>query len=372
MHVELTQIFLCYSDNMSDEEAESQSSRAQNEGGPGTQSGMAKMVKENFAMLTENMKTLSQAVQTLRTDVSQLKRKAPSSDNDSVQPSTSKQSRSESENNNGRSRMNLFLDQRQTKSSDTQTRDIASDVSNEEDIDALMEEHKSEDDSDEEKDNTLDDLEKFFGSQDETGPEVTERTAKVTDKALRGEKTKEDEEKLQALRKKHKRPENIKNMQIPRIEDFMWRQLKRETRTYDFVQQKALEGYNSILSPLVKALDLFKSKSQQDKAIEYVTDAYKIIGLIVKATNNARVEKIKRELHTDYRSICKSENTSATCLLGENVNEKIKKLKEGSKGSLTATTGSHFLGRRGGTKTFRKYRGASHTYHNYHNNNNNN
>ena len=116
-------------------------------------------------------------------------------------------------------------------------------------------------------------------------------------------------------------------MQIPRIEDFMWRQLKRETRTYDFIQQKALEGYNSILSLLVKALDLFKSKSQQDKAIEYGIDAYKVIDLTVKAISNARVEKIKRELHIDYRSIGKSENTSATCLSGEIVNEKIKKLQ---------------------------------------------
>ena len=226
--------------------------------------------------------------------MSQLKRKAPSADNDSVQPSTSKQSRSESENNNGRSRTNLNLDQRQTKSSDTQTRDTASDESDGEDNDAVMEEHNSEDDSNKEKDDTLDDLEKFFGGQDETGPEVTERIAKVTNKALRGEKTKEDDEKLQALKKKHKRPENIKNMQIPRIEDFMWRQLKRETRTYDFVQQKALEGYNSILSPLVKALDLFKSKSQQDKAIEYVTDAYKIIRLTVKATQRPIMPEWKK------------------------------------------------------------------------------
>ena len=64
--------------DMSDEEAESQSSQTQNEGGPGNQSGIAKLVKENFAMLTENMKMLVQAVQTLRTDVSQLKWKAPS------------------------------------------------------------------------------------------------------------------------------------------------------------------------------------------------------------------------------------------------------------------------------------------------------
>ena len=76
----------------------------------------------------------------------------------------------------------------------------------------------------------------------------------------------------------------------------MWRHLKAETRAGDFIQVKALENYSYILTPLIKALDLFKSKSDQDKAIEYVSDAYKLTGLMVKATNNARMEKVKKEL----------------------------------------------------------------------------
>ena len=62
------------------------------------------------------------------------------------------------------------------------------------------------------------------------------------------------------------------------IEEFMWRQLKRETKTFDFVQKKSVENYNLVLAPIIKALELFKSKTDQSKAVEYVKDAYKIIG----------------------------------------------------------------------------------------------
>ena len=65
----------------------------------------------------------------------------------------------------------------------------------------------------------------------------------------------------------------------------MWRHLKTETRAGDFIQVKSLENYSYILTPLIKALDLFKPKSDQDKAIEYVSDAF--TELMVKATNKA-------------------------------------------------------------------------------------
>lgn len=61
------------------------------------------------------------------------------------------------------------------------------------------------------------------------------------------------------------------------------------------MQIKALENYSYILTPLIKALDLFKSKTEQEKAVEYISDAYKLIRLMVKATNNARMEKVKKE-----------------------------------------------------------------------------
>ena len=68
----------------------------------------------------------------------------------------------------------------------------------------------------------------------------------------------------------------------------MLRPLKRETRVTDFIQIKVIENYNYIITPLIKALDFLKAKKEQEKAVEYIDDAYKLIGLSVKATNIAR------------------------------------------------------------------------------------
>ena len=120
----------------------------------------------------------------------------------------------------------------------------------------------------------------------------------MTEKALRGEITKKEEEKMQTLKVKHRSPANIANMQIPKIEPFMWRHLKAKTRAGDFLQVKAIENYSYILTPLIKTLDLLKSNSNQDKAMEYVSNSYKLTGLMVKATNNARME-VKKELYPE-------------------------------------------------------------------------
>ena len=89
----------------------------------------------------------------------------------------------------------------------------------------------------------LGNLENFF-----EGPEVQKGIAEVTERALRGEITKKDEDKLQVLKEKYRWPANIANMQIPKIEQFMWQHLKKETRTSDVVQIKVLENYSYSLT----------------------------------------------------------------------------------------------------------------------------
>ena len=64
-----------------------------------------------------------------------------------------------------------------------------------------------------------------------------------------------------------------------------------------------------MLTPPIKALDLFKSKKDQQKAVKYVADAYKLIGSAVKATNIARMDKINKELHQDYKTLCEPKKT---------------------------------------------------------------
>ena len=91
---------------------------------------------------------------------------------------------------------------------------------------------------------------------------------------------------------------------------------------------------------------------------------------MVKDTNNAQMEKVKKELHPDYKSICQPNKMTATLLMGEKVSDEIKKVKESSK---TSPFESPFLGKRGGTKPHKRFfKGASHYLpHNDSNNRNN-
>lgn len=66
-------------------------------------------------------------------------------------------------------------------------------------------------------DSTLGDQVCFFGGQDEMGPDVSERIAKVTDQALRGTKTKGDEDKLKDLAKTHKCPKTSSTCRFQRL-----------------------------------------------------------------------------------------------------------------------------------------------------------
>ena len=49
----------------------------------------------------------------------------------------------------------------------------------------------------------------FFQAEEGTGEEVSTEIARITEKALRGPKSKKDDEKLHELKQKHKQPINI-------------------------------------------------------------------------------------------------------------------------------------------------------------------
>ena len=343
---------------MSTEAAESH----ENTSSPGT--GIPKTVAESLSKMTESIKTLAVAIRTIRSDVHDLKRKAPQAEDVSTEETAHKKRLSDGGNetaipstSGSQCKQTARASPLIPSTSKSHSKEGVISDDDEEDINEFLEEENNEDSSENEHFDMMADLEIFFEGQETTGPVVQERIARVTERALRGEITNKEDEKMQTLKEKHRRPANIANMQIPKIDPFMWRHLKAETRAGDFIQVKALENYSYILTPLIKALDLFKSNSDQDKAIEYVSDAYKFTGLMVKATNNARLEKVKKELHPDYKTICDAKKMTATLLLGDTTSEEIRKVKEGSRNTPFE---SPFLGRRGGPRPQRRFfRGAS-------------
>lgn len=191
----------------------------------------------------------------------------------------------------------------------------------------------------------FDELDDYFEPQDGVGEEVGEQIGKITERALRGTKEKKDGEKLIDLKKKHLRPKNITNLQVPRVDDILWRQLKRDVRAVDFQMQKANANYSQALIPVIKAMGHLKDK-EYDKAGECITDAFKTLCLSIKANIAGRRERIIKELQPKFKSICQNE-ASASNLFGDNFTESVKKL-DSTKSSLTTSAQNSFLGRKGG------------------------
>lgn len=146
---------------------------------------------------------------------------------------------------------------------------------------------------------------------------------------------------------KHLRPKNIENLQVPKVDDLLWRQLKRDVKQVDYVQQQAVAAYGQAMVPLIKIMEATEKHDKTVNIPSLVSDTFKMLSWNIKQTNLKRLERIQKELQPKYRSICQ-DGPSATKLLGDNFQEAAKKL-ETTRGNLTVSAG-HFLGKRGGDR----------------------
>ena len=288
---------------------------------------------------SQAIRTLAEAVQEIRKDMKSLKRKQEIEDE-----TPSKKTCTDTSNS--------------PQASTSQSPDQ---ISESEDSEDELENFMEEGAKDMEQTETLSDLEDFFQPDDGTGECLTDKMARITEQALRGKKSTKDEEKLKDLREKYKRPKNIENLQVPTVDEFAWRQMKREVKRVDYALKKGVFDCAQAITPLAKALEVMQGNNDPVTAKGYVMDAFKILCLTVKSTNIKRQELIKREIQPKYRDLC-AEQPSATKLLGDNFLESVKKL-DGTKTQLTITP-QNFLGKRGGDR-------HQSSFHSYNNNNNN-
>lgn len=154
-------------------------------------------------------------------------------------------------------------------------------------------------------------LENFFSSDAVVGEEIDSQLARITDQALRGPKNPKDKEKMQNLKDKYKRPGNIKNLQVPKVEEMIWNQLRSTTKNVDFINQQAAASYNLALIPIIKTIELLRGRPGLKEVNNHLMDAFKILCLSIKSTNVARAERIRKDLQPKYKTICDIE-ASAT------------------------------------------------------------
>ena len=129
---------------------------------------------------SQAIRTLAEAVQEIRKDMKSLKRKQEMEDE-----TPSKKTCTDTSNS--------------PQASTSQSPDQ---ISESEDSEDELENFMEEGAKDMEQTESLSDLEDFFQPDDGTGECLTDKMARITEQALRGKKSKKDEEKLKDLREK--------------------------------------------------------------------------------------------------------------------------------------------------------------------------
>lgn len=306
--------------------------------------GVAKRTSQTdkFAQTAQDIKTLAEAVKCLREDMKSLKRKHQSQgDNPPAKRHADSQEPTASTSRESNGDKSSYL-QITSDGENNNTLHETESESSEDELDKFLE--QAEETS---EDNPYAELEDFFQVDDGTGEAVGEHIAGISNRALRGTKTKKEEEKFQKIMQKHLRPKNIENLQVPKVDDLLWRQLKRDVKQVDYVQQQAVAAYGQAMVPLIKIMEATEKHDKTVNIPSLVSDTFKMLSWNIKQTNLKRLERIQKELQPKYRSICQ-DGPSATKLLGDNFQEAAKKL-ETTRGNLTVSAG-HFLGKRGGDR----------------------
>ena len=167
-------------------------------------------------------------------------------------------------------------------------------------------------------------IDDFFEGNEETGEELSKDLASLANKVLRA---KPKEEKAKSLTLKHKRPCNVENLQVPKVEEQLWRQLKRDTKAFDYAMQRMQGSICQAVVPVLKLMQKMKTESVSSDLRELTGDTFKMLAQAIVHSNDARIEKIKRDLLPAYRPLC-TNKPSATKLFGDNLQEDIKSLRE--------------------------------------------
>ncbi len=195
------------------------------------------------------------------------------------------------------------------------------------DIDVFLATDQDDDRSGADEDNILSDLKEFYAEEGDTGDNISNGLAAVLNQAMRGGT---DKEKMTKIRETYKRPDNLTNIQVPRIDTFLWRQLKHETRTSDVLLQRSVGQFSLAMVPVARAMDLLHAKTCNEEVLKgLVVDTFKIICDSITTTNQARRDNIKKELNPRFKSLCGLDQPiSATKLFGDKLQEDTKALDD--------------------------------------------
>ena len=74
-----------------------------------------------------------------------------------------------------------------------------------------------------------------------------------------------NKDKFKELKEKYKRPANVDNMQVPTIDNTLWRVLDRQTRAVDLQLQRDMGSLTTCMIPVLHILDSLQNPTGNQK-----------------------------------------------------------------------------------------------------------
>ena len=210
---------------------------------------------------------------------------------------------------------------------ETHTHDV-SDSDSDIDVRKILEDGEKE----EGEDDWLDEFDQDLTSQDEVGPDLSEKIAKIVNKVL---KRRLPEEKGKALMEKFKRPGNVEMLTHPPVNDNVWKTLKNGTRTQDLKFQHISEKLikfiiasselSDKLHSLTESVPSGAQKKLQDVTIQSL-EVLKVGAMTLHELNQKRRDNMRYDLNDSCRALCKPPKEEGPVLFGEDLQDKVNEL----------------------------------------------
>ena len=160
-------------------------------------------------------------------------------------------------------------------------------------------------------------------SEEKTGPKVSTKLAEAIDAAVTKRSNKDS---IKDVSDKYFRPENCKNLTVPKVNKEIWSALCKTAHEVDIRWQEVQKSFASGLIPLVQLADMLSCKSfDASKARTLLTDAFSLLGHSFLSISQKRRVHMKQFFNDKYKPMCNSDVEVDAFLFGT---EGIKKLKE--------------------------------------------
>lgn len=153
-----------------------------------------------------------------------------------------------------------------------------------------------------------------------------------------------DDQKV-LIDKEYMLPDNVSFGVAPRVPEIIWSKLMTYERAVDTKLQNIQTASASTLMPILKVIEHVSDKSKEvDRGlvITHLSNALAMMGDVSHKTSVKRRVNIRDTLSTEYKGLCSTKTKSTKCLLGDDFEAELKKVKEISKKDIMSSHHGNF------------------------------